>query len=673
MLSLTLENDRWLARSPYGDWRPKQAGFRWDPKVKAWWTEDPIKALRLEFAGSEDVKKTIHDAIEAKRKTEQKSLEQSRATDATIDIPSPEGLEYLPYQKAGIQYALSRDATLIGDEMGLGKTIQAIGVINALPETQRTLVICPASLKLNWKQELDKWLVKPYMTKVAKGSYCPSFKDNIVTIVNYDILKRHHELLCSIDWDIMIIDEVHYLKNYKAQRTKFVFGGKNIKPITAKRRLYLTGTPISNRPIELFPILKSINKKEWGNWVKFVETYCNGYRTDWGWEVGGASNLDELQDRLRATCMIRRLKVDVLKDLPSKRRQVIQIESGKNKDLIEHERKVIQENQQTIKKLKDSVEKAKITGTQDEYDSAVRALRQANSVMFTEIAKARHDVALAKVPFVIDWIKESLETGHKVVVFAHHLDVIDAMYNAFDPSTVVKLDGRDSMESRDQAVKQFQNNPACKVFIGGIKAAGVGLTLTASSHVIFAELDWVPGALSQAEDRCHRIGQENSVLVQHLVMQGSIDANMAFTVIAKQNVIDQALDNETDADARVERQEEELNWSFDDISNDGLIDFSPHPEKPAVTRSVSYKKITEEAENLTPDQIKTYHEGVKLISGACDGAARLDGAGFNKNDVAIGKSLANAYSLTPRQGVIAKKLCKRYHRQLTLLDFQGTS
>jgi len=661
---------RWEAQSEYGDWRAKQAGFWWDPKSKVWWTEDPVKALRLEFAGSDSVKASIQKAIQSKREAEQKSLEHSRATHADIDIPAPEGLSYLPYQKAGIQYALAREATLIGDEMGLGKTIQTIGVINALPANQRILVICPASLRLNWKHELDKWLVHPYMVKVAKGSYFPSFKHNIVVIINYDILMRHQEALRSSDWDIMVLDEVHYLKNYKAQRTKNVFGGKGIKAVPAKKRLYLTGTPISNRPIELYSILRSIDKKEWGNWTQFVERYCNGHKTDYGWEVKGASNLDELQDRLRATCMIRRLKKDVLKDLPSKRRQVIHVESEKDKDLIQKEQDVFRSKQALIKKLKGEVQKIKVTGTEEEYRAAVKSLKQTSAIMFAEIAKARHEVALAKTPFVINWIKEVMETGNKVVVFAHHLDVIDTIYESFHSHEVVKLDGRDAMESRDEAVKQFQNNPAVKVFIGGIKAAGVGLTLTASSHVIFAELDWVPGALSQAEDRCHRIGQSQSVLVQHLVMEGSIDANMAYTVIAKQNVIDQALDKETDEEARIQRQEEELEWSFNDMTSDGMLNFSEQPAKPAVTQSVSYKKITQEAEELTTEQIETYHQGVQLIAGACDGAERLDGSGFNKHDVDIGNSLADSTSLTPRQGVIAKKLCKRYHRQLTLMDFQ---
>ena len=198
----------------------KAAGFRWDPAAKVWWTTDETKAAKI--SRPDAVAAINAERMEAARAA-QAAIEASRATDSDRDIPAPSGLAYLPYQRGGIAYAMERDGVLIGDEMGLGKTIQAIGTINADPDAKRVLVICPASLKLNWQKELRKWLVRPLTIGIAEGKSWP-FTD--VVIINYDIVDKHRPAIDTVEWDLMIADECHYLKNPKAQRTKAVLGGK---------------------------------------------------------------------------------------------------------------------------------------------------------------------------------------------------------------------------------------------------------------------------------------------------------------------------------------------------------------------------------------------------------------------------------------------------------------
>jgi superfamily II DNA/RNA helicase len=255
----------------------------------------------------------------------------------------------------------------------------------------------------------------------------------------------------------------------------------------------------------------------------------------------------------------------------------------------------------------------------------------------------RHEVALAKVPHVVEHVRESLENG-PVVLFVHHKDVVAQIAAEF-PGCVT-LTGETSMENRQKAVDDFQAGRA-SLFIGNIQAAGVGITLTRSAHVIFAELDWVPGNLSQAEDRCHRIGQTESVLVQHIVLEDSMDADMAKKLIVKQEVITTALDNK-----------EETNYGTISGSSVEVIEQNP------VVVEIRKDKIDEQAEKITDEQATLILQGLRRIAGVCDGAREQDGCGFNRYDTNIGKSLASQTVLSKRQCVLGRKLCIKYQRQL---------
>ena len=239
--------------------------------------------------------------------------------------------------------------------------------------------------------------------------------------------------------------------------------------------------------------------------------------------------------------MIRRLKKDVLKELPAKQRQVIELPANGCASLIREEAELEAKNATAIRALSDAVAIAKLLDDEEAYADAIASLRKAQGVQFEEMARVRHEIALAKVPAVVEHV---LNASEQVVVFAWHQDVVAKIKEGLVAAQkrVVTLVGGQTAESKDRAVTDFQNGDA-DVFIGNIKAAGVGITLTASSTVVFAELDWVPANVSQAEDRCHRIGQTDSVLVQHIVLEGSLDQRLARAIVDKQRIADAALDN----------------------------------------------------------------------------------------------------------------------------------
>lgn len=650
-MKLIKSGDRYILECTYHERMvAKEAGFQWDFEKKQWYTTDINKAALLHSVADDEIKQ----AMEEHRAFQEASFEQSRASDADINIPVPDGLSYLPYQRAGIAYALGRKNTLIGDEMGLGKTIQAIGYINARPEISKVLIICPASLKINWKRECDKWLVNDYATGIAQpgGTFPTKVADQTIFIINYDILKRYENELRCTEWDLIVCDEAHYLKNERTLRAKQVFGYKprgkvELEPIPRKHLLLLTGTPIANRPKELWPLVSNLDPDGWPNFFQYAKRYCNAHQNAYGWDFSGASNLEELQEKLRSTVMVRRMKTEVLTELPAKFRQVIEVEpDAPAKKAIDAELQEYDNAQARLAKLRSAVALAEANDDKEKHAEAVQRLKEALSADFEEMSRRRKEVGERKVKTVVDHIKEVLEEKDKVVVFAQHHSVIDSIWNQLAHYNPVKVDGRDSMEKRQESVDLFQNHNDYRIFIGQIQAAGVGLTLTRANHVIFAELDWVPGNISQAEDRCHRIGQQDNVLVQHIVMEGSLDARMAKTLVNKQNVIDQSLDD---------------NITPETFNVETLLDAMETPQAPTKEKELSLDEIVMA---LSPHRIATIHQCIRMLSDMCDGARELDGAGFSAVDVEIGHSLASWHRLTPKQAALGLRLVTKYHRQL---------
>jgi len=538
------------------------------------------------------------------------SVVASRATDAKIDTPAPEGLTYLPFQKAGIQFACARNNTLFGDEMGLGKGIETLGFINANPTLKKILVVVPAGLKLNWKREMEKWLVMPLSIGITTGKEFPSTD---IVIASYAIMSKHKEVLRSTKWDLLVADEAHNLRNSRTLRAKQIFGdwdkdkGKYVlEPLTARRVLFLTGTAMVNKPIELWPLVNYLDRNTFGNFWSYTKTFCDASQEEYGWDMTGASNLEELQRKLRGSVMIRRLKKDVLKELPPKRHQVIVLPPEGMTRAIKAENNAV-------------------IALAEKHGISLEDLHKGKALPFTEMAGIRHVTAIAKAPAVVEHIKGVLETEDKVVVFIHHHDVCDIIEEAF-ADCCVTLTGETGMKARQEALDQFQNNPKVRVFIASILAA-VGYNATAASVGIFAEHDWVPGNMSQASDRLHRIGQRNSVLLQYLVLDGTNDVAMIERVVKKQQILDAALDDEI-----------------------------PEPEK---------GEVKEAPKVMMPKlQVDSILRGLKIVAGMCDGAKEDDGCGFNRLDTAFGKSLAGQTSLSVRQAIVGQKMVLKYKRQL---------
>jgi len=555
-------------------------------------------------------------------------VEASHALDSDIEVPAPRDLKYFNYQKAAIAFARDRD-TLIAAPPGMGKSIMTAGVINLHPEYKRILVICPATIRINWRRELTKWLLHSYTIGVVDRDDYP---DTDIIIINYDVADKHKEKLHSVEWDLLVLDESHALKNEKAKRTIAILGkGKKIPPIPAKHKLFLTGTPIMNRPIELFTTVHTLDPETWGSKWAFAHRYCDAKNNGWGWDFSGASNLDELNHKLRSTIMIRQAKEEALPELPKVSHQVVELpQTPLLRKLVQEEKSIWGSREDVLSELRAAVELAKVSETEDDYHAAVKNLRVAVNDSFAEMSKIRQEIAIAKLPYVIEHVKEAED---KVVVFFHHREVGRQLKEALGDEAVLLIGGMD-MDSKQDAVDAFQNDPKVKYFLGSITAAGMGITLTASSHVVLAELDYRPAMVEQAIARCDRIGQMNNVLAQYLLVENSIDVKIAHTIIDKQTIINKA-----------------INAVVDDIA-------LPEDTSVKVQRKEKVEPVSDEEKEELLRKLKI----LALLD--YDGARIRNDVGFNKVDSRIGHSLASQNFLSDRQAHLARALVTKYRRQL---------
>lgn len=502
---------------------PKKWGFKY-LENSTWVTRNPLVA-RSAIAYAKD-KKTVNQLMKDWRRYE-RYIQNSRAKEAEFNTPVPETKSLFPHQRAGVAQmwdilSNSNDrnrGVLLADDMGLGKTAQAISIINRLESRDpKILITAPAAVKINWKQELSQWLTKAYTYSIASGDYLPAGAN--ITIINYDILHKFSRQLSQGAYDLIIADEAHYIKNNSAKRSKAFY---NLK---ANYRVLMTGTPIVNGHTDVFYMYRWLQPDICSSKTWFKERFCN--------------DLVGLHDMLRGTVMIRRLKREVL-SLPPKNRQVITLPAEGCSDVIDSERDAYNKNRAEIDRLTKAVIGAAKANNTVEYKKAIEALRYERRRVLEHISKERENVAKAKLPLSLKHIENCVLQSGKVVVFAHHRSILKAIKAKFGDIAVCLWGGM-SETDKDNSVSRFQNDPDIKLFVGSLTAAGVGITLTAASHVVFVELDWVPHTLSQAEDRCYRIGQDESVLVQHLVLDGSLDAPMSRKLINKQEIIDRGLD-----------------------------------------------------------------------------------------------------------------------------------
>jgi len=421
-----------------------------------------------------------------------------------------------PYQFKGI-YGIEKThgRALVADDMGLGKSLQALGWTALYPERRPVLIICPATLKFNWQNEITTHLSKDSIMLSGKKPY--KFPKHEYVIINYDILDAWvPEILKHIKPRIVICDEFHFCKNRKAKRTKATIKLSKKVP----HFIGLTGTPIDNRPVELFPQLSAIDKDLFPSFWDFGLTYCGAENKFGRWEFKGASKTKQLHAILAEKVMIRRKKSEVLTELPDKTRSVVPL---------------------SICMKEYNKAEVDLIGWLKKVDP-LKAARAKNAEALAKIGYLKRLAAKGKVKEVIKWVQNFLETtDEKIILFAIHHEVLDALRDAFGPEAVM-LTGKTSAAGRRDAVERFQNDPKIRIFIGGLKAAGVGLTLTAASTVAKVELGWTPAEHLQAEDRAHRIGQKNAVNCYYFLAQGTIEEPICDMIQKKQHVIEQVLD-----------------------------------------------------------------------------------------------------------------------------------
>jgi SNF2 family DNA or RNA helicase len=557
------------------DDRPKfkQAGFVLDRKKKVWCTSDDECAMLLYEYTTKSARKRLDGITFLKDQLAKQAIAASRAEKTDAKFPCPEGEEYLPFQEAGIEFTIPRKHTLIADAPGLGKTVQAIGVSNALPEIRQILAVVPASLKLNWEREFLKWDVKSLSigvahTKVVQnddkiGTHTEYVWPNTeVVIINYEMVKKFPQCKDK-QWDYIICDESHMLNSNTADRTRQIFGYRKIKPLKTKRWVFLTGTPILNKPVELWPLLHSIDPEGIGrNWHTFVYRYCDAKEVPWipkGLDTSGSSNEEELNNYLREHFMIRRLKEDVLSQLPPKVRNPVYLPADGLKNIVKKEYKTAIDNlarleaandgkdydpavlkDATDEEIKEMVSRVFDLELVSDWDSKIAERKDAASIHFESMSIVREDVALAKLKMVKAYVDNLVEADEKVIVFVVHKSVAKALFNQYGDDAVMVVGGM-TPKNKQAAVDRFQTDPECKVFIGNIDAAGVGYTLTAACHVVMAELSWTPSKAEQAEDRAHRITQLGVVVVHYLLVDGSIECLMIDSLLRKQKIIAKAL------------------------------------------------------------------------------------------------------------------------------------
>jgi SWI/SNF-related matrix-associated actin-dependent regulator 1 of chromatin subfamily A len=429
----------------------------------------------------------------------------------------------LSHQKEAIEKLVGSRRFILADDMGLGKTTSTI--IAAIETgAKKILIVCPASLKINWEREISNYSDRPVY--IAEGKKYSTDADFV--IVNYDILKNFHDikdnnnsLFIQSNFELVVLDEAHMISNAQAQRTKII--NNFVKQI--KRVWLLTGTPMTSRPMNYYNLLSIIESPVAQNWMAYAIRYCQGYQFRAGnrkvWNVTGASNLEELRDRTSKQ-ILRRLKEDVL-DLPDKIITPVYLRT-------------------TSKEYKE------LMGEYYEWVNNKKEGSSSLTVQFSKLMKVRKVIANEKVKQTIEFVENIIEQGKKVIIFTNFTDTLQLIHNHFGKESVY-LDGSCNKVQRQFAVDQFQDNEKIKVFVGNLKAAGVGLTLTSAEVVIMNDLSFVPAEHAQAEDRAYRYGQKNNVLVYYPIFENTIEGVIYDILNKKKKVIGTVMGDEVSDNA----------------------------------------------------------------------------------------------------------------------------
>lgn len=530
-----------------------QGACRFDGDDKAWHVELSVAAqvaaalrpFHPELA--DEMLADVRIAGEAKARAERVQLSTAAEIQdggpgaeiaARLKARLPEGCVPYPYQIVGATFfEAAKGRALNADVMGLGKTIQALLWLSLHWGLQRVLIVVPASLTINWLREVQKWVPQCEVSITKNGKdkipdVRPQATDSPtrVVITSYECATRRKAEWMAWAPEALILDECHYLKNTTAQRTKAIVGVEARKDkITGEMKpavdgiathvqyiLALSGTPMLNRPIELYTTLHMITPTTFASFFGFAKRYAGAEQTRFGWDFTGATNVEELRARL-SNIMIRREKSQVLAELPPKRRAQITVQLSNVDEYEEYE------------------EDAK-----DRFTNKERKGERFKGDVLVALGKLRMLAGLGKVDAAVEWLTNA---DMPVVVFCHHKEVLDAIGEGLTKAEIswVKVTGDMDVEDRQAAVDSFQAGES-RVFLGTYGAAGVGLTLTAASDTLHVERAWTPAAEEQAEDRCHRIGQTESVTSWYMMSDVSIDAKFHSLVEAKRATISSVMD-----------------------------------------------------------------------------------------------------------------------------------
>jgi len=445
-------------------------------------------------------------------------VQEEKKLNRVIDYSKYDSRPPMEHQKVAIEKLLANNKFILADDMGLGKTTAAV-IASIESGARKILIVCPASLKINWQREIKNYTDRKIL--IVEGRKWGHTFD--FYIINYDIIKNYHttdksedsddyKLLINTNFDLAIVDEAHYVSNTTANRTRLL----NDVLDTIPKVWLLTGTPMTSRPINYFNLLKIVDSPLTLNWQSYVRRYCAGYQFRVGgrkvWNTSGASNLDELRERTKSL-VLRRMKTDIL-DLPEKIITPI---------FVELTSKMYEEEMEDFVRIStDNKEKETL------------------SVTLNRLMKVRQLISYEKIPYTCEIIDRCLDQGKKVIVFTNFTMTLDMIHEKYKKNSVI-LDGRMSKERRQESVDRFQNEDKIKIFISNIVAGGVGITLTAAEVVIMNDLSFVPAHHSQAEDRAYRYGQKNSVLVYYPVFENTIEKIIYNILQKKKGIIDQVM------------------------------------------------------------------------------------------------------------------------------------
>jgi SNF2 family DNA or RNA helicase len=515
----------------------KIPSITWNAKNRAWRAPTTSVNDVIKWAKYFDIEVSGELEVLSKKVTGDigRLVDASRSVDAEISIPSIKA-ELLPYQRAGVSYASNARRTFIADEMGLGKTLQAIATIEYVQDSYPAVVVCPPSLILNWQAEYNRWLPDRRVAVVTNRKDFPENGTYDVVVVGYsNITKWEKELSRHRSY---VFDESHYCKTVTAQRTK---SAQKIAKSAPKEGivLCLTGTPVTNRPSEYASQLDILGRlKEFGGLWGFYRRYCNAYQDSFGqWNISGHSHLDELNDKLRGVCYIRRTKDQVLSELPPVIHSPVVVE-GSAAAMKEYKKA----EADIVKYLVDRAKEiARELGEPVGSAAVIARIKAESNEHLVRLSVLRRISARAKMPVVEEWVQQRIDDGKKVVIAAHHRDIVDELARKFGN---LRIQGGMSVEEVEEQKRKFQTLPVSEapVIVLSIQAAKTGHTLTSAQDVLFVELPWTPADVDQTYSRCHRLGQKGSVVATYMLTDGTIDEEIYSLIERKRSVVNVATD-----------------------------------------------------------------------------------------------------------------------------------